>query len=678
MKKVNVLIISLLIGLNCSFAGVSPAWNIQFKGNIIWQRVTPLGQLVVNTSTALVGVDPVKGEIIWEKPGLASIPESGYEEIGETEFISVATGSNDNPDIAIVNTINGEIVFNTANAGISEILDKYVLPRSGVMLLVVVKLGNTAASLVAININTGKQLWTNDDLFKIEDVKVGKGGKFGAMLGALATQAGNAMNAQGLLCAPFELSADKMILLHPNYVYMINPETGEAYWKSPMQTAVAGSIDITPYRKGTIFIGRETEEEMQSMSSSSGDKPTIVYKYLIYALNESDGKNNWPEPFVAKGQLNRIIFDQAGVIVCPRDNKPFINLLDYNTGAPQWGKKGKGNKIQGSIVSYSKLDGKYVITTGFDNAFTNKGEEYYINVLDPGIGMMKFDKFQKLNGDLRYSELVDKGIFYVTSRELNILDLTSGENLLEPIEAAKPLDPDNYDPRKHGLPFTIKGNMVYAYSSKDGMLYEIDKQKATAKVLTKEKIKFEGKERPFNIELTADGIILSSEQNIMKVGYDGNVMYQTYYPAPKEPALLRAIAAADAMRAAYIGAVAGVYGAAFDQAADQTDDEVGKAMASGMSEGFNELSDAGFAYSKSALAYATARFKATVQSHDFMFILSEYDKRRFGIYQVSKTTGKDIAMIDLNKDKEPNYEIDQIYNFIYYRVAPNEIVCYKF
>src|SRR5688500_1466806 len=109
-------------------------------------------------------------------------------------------------------------------------------------------------------------------------------------------------------------------------------------------------------------------------------------------------------------------------------------------------------------------------------------------------------------------------------------------------------------------------------------VYEVDKAAGSNKKITTAKIEFEGKEIPRSIDVVSDGIIMSSEQNIMKLGFDGLLKYYKYYPAPREPALMRALLMAEAIRAAYIGAAAGTYSAAFAQGAQQSTDATSKAI----------------------------------------------------------------------------------------------------
>ncbi|HEU5289450.1 MAG TPA: hypothetical protein VFU05_02330, partial [Cyclobacteriaceae bacterium] len=174
-----------------------------------------------------------------------------------------------------------------------------------------------------------------------------------------------------------------------------------------------------------------------------------------------------------------------------------------------------------------------------------------------------------------------------------------------------------------------------------------------------------------------DGLVLSSDQNIVKTDMSGNVKYAKYYPAPREPALLRALYAAQAVRAAYIGAAAAAYSAEFASAAQKTTDPTGKAVGTELAKGFDDLSQAGFNYSNQAMKQFSARYKASASTPDFVIMMTKQEKKGNQLVQVSKSNGEILRSIDIKNDKEPEYEVDQVINQVYYRVSPNQIVCYK-
>ena len=105
------------------------SWVVEFKQNVLWQRTTSFGILVVCTADGLHGVDPETGNILWSKAELANLPESGYQPVEGSPFVQVATAG-DNPTIYVLEPFEGTLVFNSKEAGIDQVKEKHVLPKN--------------------------------------------------------------------------------------------------------------------------------------------------------------------------------------------------------------------------------------------------------------------------------------------------------------------------------------------------------------------------------------------------------------------------------------------------------------------------------------------------------------------------------------------------------------------
>ena len=686
MKKIKALLFTALlfgIVLLPLKAQKSSTWVTTFDGPVAWQRVTALGQLVVYSGNSLIGLNTETGDKIWRIDGLPNLNIDSYQGIGNSNFFTLITPVENGSQFRLINSLNGKVLMNSVDQGVTDILSTDILPRLGLLLMVVEKIGANQASLIACDINTGSIRWANDEIFKVDLGQSFGSGALGGLLNQAASTLANEANKQGLMASPMALDDNSLLLLHANFSYCINPETGEEIWNIPNEgSAIRVNAETTSLQPGTVFIGVEREQRQSSgatfTTSTGSSGPTT--EFLLHAVEIGSGKPIWKNPYKENNaSLSRLILDESGIIISPPTSgfKVSLNKLSYETGEGMWGKKGKGIKVKGSIVDYELFEEGYLVVNSYDNAWNNVGDEFYVNIINPADGTLRFDKDIKLSGDLISTELMDKGLLYITSLEINMLNLTSGDQLFDSPQAAKPLDASNFDPLKHSLPYVNHGGMLYAFSSKDDILYEINKSAGTLRAVGS-KIKFEGKEVPYQLEVHTDGVVLSAEQNIMKVGMDGTVKYQNYYPAPRQSGLLRAVAAAQALRAAYIGAVSAAYSAAFAEAASQSDDALGQQIGNELSQGFGALSSQGFAYSKDAMSFANARFKASAKTPEFMFVLTETDKKEFGLVQVDKLTGNAVSTIDLNKDKEPSYELDEIFSRVYYRSAVNQIECYQF
>jgi hypothetical protein len=572
---------------------------------------------------------------------------------------------------AIIHVANGNVLFDSQKEQIG-VLSRHVLPESGRLLVIGVKPKTLSASLFMYDIVSGQQLWSNDEMFKA-DTEGAKG-----FLGKLQAMGQQLSNLQSLTSEPLELGDESIIITHPNYVIRVHTANGKVIWKNSIQPSVRAEIVFSSFRQGVVFVGTDVESETGSgfTSSSSQGQPQKFYSNLYYAFDLQKGAPLWKEPAKENDRLNKIIVHEKGLIICPRSSqKPTINLVDYATGKTMWGNKGKGIKAQGSVVSYIPTDKGLLITTAFDNAWNNKAEEFYLNILDPNTGSLKYEKSIKLKGDLVRTELVPKGLMFITTKEVNILDTNSGSLVwANSIEAGNSLNSDKVRP----FPTGDRGDgKMFVYSPKEKAVFEIDKQGGTSKKITNAKIEFEGKEMPHTIDVVKDGLVLSSDQNVMKLGFDGLLKYYKYYPAPRQPALVRALLAAQAIRAAYIGAAASAYSAAFAQAAQQSSDPVGKQVGNELSKGFGELGKAGFAYSSQAMKAFNARFKASMNTPAFVMMMTTQEKKGNQLVQVNKENGEISSAVDIKNDREPEYDVDQIYNYVYYRPNGSEIVCYK-
>src|SRR5687768_14838272 len=121
---------------------------------------------------------------------------------------------------AIINVGSGKTLFDSQKEQIG-VLSRHVLPVSGRLLVIGAKPNTLAASLFMYDITSGKQLWANDDLFKVDQANA-KG-----FLGKLQAMGQQLSNLQSLTSEPVELPDQSMIITHPNYVIRINSADGK-------------------------------------------------------------------------------------------------------------------------------------------------------------------------------------------------------------------------------------------------------------------------------------------------------------------------------------------------------------------------------------------------------------------------------------------------------------------
>ena len=659
----------LIVSAMGSFPDPEPseAWKLKFASSINWQQITPIGNLVVGTSDGLYGVDPDKGRITWEIKRLADIPYDSYQVLPNTFYTQISLAN----QIIILDPYEGKILSDTKKAGFKSVVAKNILYESGAIIIYGYK-EKLKASLSLFDIATGKELWNNAEIF-------GSSKGLGGFMNNLKVASDVAEGEDGPAFDLIEAGAQGFIIANSNGIFNINIQTGQLAWKADL-----------PKPKGMVSASND------SKLIKATSEPYFYYAKSNYLMGYdlSNGQQLWPEIVKISGLVNEIISHPSGLILLPKIDPANnmsaakINLVDYQTGKTSWGKKAKGIKIPGSVVNIDYVDDDIVLTMA-------DGDKSYLNILDANNGQLKFENSLKIKGVLEYTEMTKSGLLYITrpdvnsNGEINIFDLQSGQpKLAKSIKSGKPLDQSKYKAGKFKLLRAFKGNLLYVFSNKERTLYEVNLDNAKMKIL-REKITFEGKERATHLEVRSDGLLLNSEQNIASIGFDGQIKFQKYYPAPKEPGILRALYAMDAIYTALYSAQAQMVAATFDQAAAQSKSELGREISSEIANAYDQQGQKARTYSSAAMNAAKRRFKASTVSSDFIFMMVTLDKqktgvakalegRNFGLVRVSKATGEIVETINMKDEKEPSYQVDDILNSIYYRQNPNEIVSYKF
>ncbi len=648
MKTVKALFIgvfSVLIIIPSINGQVSEIWKSDLKSDILWQEVTSLGHLIVCSNHSLAGVNTDDGSTLWAIEGFADIPREAYHEVSGSPLLSITKED----VIFLVDPFSGEIIFNSQKAGLVNMASNFFLYKNNGILVAGENRDSNEPLLIFVDIATGEINW------KLEE-------KFGRIITA------------------YEISNEEILLVTLFNSYKIKSTDGTIVWKSAnsaeaeqvqnmgkfgklMQSAAEEMTKnmefklqfYMPEGQDIFYLAAENSEE-----KTIGQSTTTVYTNNYTAFNLSDGSRIWANPLETSGKLGQIYFHSAGIVVLPDDgNRTKINLFDYKTKEGKWGKKGRGIAIKGGVYTYAETEKGLLLVTS-----TTNGD--FLNFLDPDQGIITFDKPIKIDGRVMGIVNLPKGVFYITTEELNVLDPNTGALLLG---KSIPTSPSLT---------ASKDGKIYVFDTKEGLLKVVDEQSATVSNLSSAALKFEGKEKPESIELRDGGIFINSSQNVAMIDYDGKLIFQKYYPAPREPGLKRALLYAQAARAAYIGVNAYYASAALQTAAPEVekDDAVAGAIVQGMGEVYGELGDVASDFAKKSFQQANKRFKATSEGRDFMIILMTEDK---GIYlvKVNKNTGKIEGKIDLGKERNPEYAVDDVTGQIYQRTGDTEIISYK-
>jgi len=643
-------------------AGATAAWTIKTKGEVRWQQVTPAGALLISTDAELAGVDIERGQVTWEKPELAGLPADSVRVVEGSLLMEAAR-----PGLLIVfDPVTGAVVFDSRRLSLAQVVTRRVLPQSGTLLVH----GRRAAGppVVALyDLATGDQRWANEALFQQTDApKKGLGG----LMQRLVTAASEATALEVLQAGP------DMIVVHTLMgLRALDARTGAVRWSATLPTARAGN----PARHVRLF-----------PSLDKSDRIYVGFDDRLMAYRLADGQALWSKPPTIDGWVHGIVQHPNGIIILPESppaNQATGNVRIVN-GVVQTGlnvaRYDDGTTIADKPLRMRGTVTDALITGGSAVLAVDAESRTFVNVLDVATASVRLKKDVKIKGQLDYAELTPAGLLYIsrpdasTNAEVNVIDLASGEpKFKDAIESGKPLSSGDYNTARYSLHHAVEGTTLYVFASHDHRLYAVDRTAGTFKALGGE-IKLQGDEDPVDMEIRPAGIVLIAPQNLVVVTRDGQVKQQVYHPAPQLPGLLRALYRINAVRAGLYGAAASAYGDAFAQASRNATDTTARRLTGQLATAYSQGGAQLAGYSHQAASLASKRFKASLAVPGSVFMLTRAPEGNGNVlFQIDKDTGLPRSRVDLGKEREPVYAVDDVAGMLFLKTAAGTLVGYR-
>src|SRR2546425_641478 len=568
--------------------------------------------------------------------------------------------------LVILDPVTGAVLFDSRRPGLTQIVTRRVLPQSGTLLVH----GRSAAgpAVVALyDLVTGEQRWVNDALFEqTERKKKGLGGLM-----------------QGLVRAASEATALEVLQAGPDMIVVhtlmglraLDARSGAVRWSTALPTARAGN----PARHVRLF-----------PSVSKPDRIYVGFDDRLMAYRLADGQALWAKPATVDGWVHGIVQHPSGIIILPESppaNEATGNVRIVN-GVVQTGLNvaryddgttiaAKPLRMRGTVTDAMIVGGSAVLAVDAES-------RTFVNVLDVATATLRLKKDVKIKGQLAYAELTPAGLLYIsrpdasTNAEVNIIDLASGEpKFKDAIESGKPLSSGDYNTARYSLHHAVEGTTLYVFASHDHRLYAVDRNAGTFQALSGE-IKLQGGEDPVDMELRPAGLVLIAPQNLVVVARDGQVKQQVYYPAPQLPGLLRALYRINAVRAGLYGAAASAYGDAFAQASRTATDSTARRITGQLATAYTQGGAQLTGYSHQAAALASKRFRASLTVPGSVFMLTRAPEGNGNVLlQIDKDSGQPRARVDLGKEREPVYAVDDVAGMLFLQTTPGTLIGYR-
>jgi outer membrane protein assembly factor BamB len=654
-------------------SSATAAWTVKVKGDIHWQQVTPAGALLVSTDAGLAGVDIERGQVAWEKPELAGLPADSVRMVEGSLLMEAARPGSGL--LVIFDPVTGAVVFDSRRLNLTQVVTRRVLPQTGTLLVHGRRArggeaggGGGAPSVVALyDLVTGEQRWANDTLFEQgEPKKKGLGGLMQGLVRAAAE--GTALEV--LQAGP------EMIVVHTlTGLRAMDARTGAVRWSATLPTARKG----VPAQHVRLY-----------PSLNNPDRMYVSFDDRLMAYRLADGQALWAKPPTVEGWVHGIVEHPGGIIILPESppaDQATGNVRIVN-GVVQTGlnvaRYEDGTTIAAKPLRMRGTVREAIITGGSAVLAVDAESRTFVNVLDVATATLRLKKDVKIKGQLDYAELTPAGLLYIsrpdaaTNAEVNIIDLsTGGQKFKDAIESGKPLSSGDYKAARYYLHHAVEGRTLYVFANRDHRLYAVDRDAGTFRALGGE-IKLQGGEDPIDMEIRPSGIVLIAPQNLVIVSREGQVQEQIYHPAPQLPGLLRALYRVNAVRAGLYGAAASAYGDAFAQASRQAKDPTARRITGELATAYSQGGAQLAGYSRQAAALATKRFKASLAVPGSVFMLTRAPEGHGNVLlQVDKDSGQPRTRVDLGKEREPVYAVDDVAGMLFLQTTPGTLVGYR-
>ena len=513
------------------------------------------------------------------------------------------------------------------------------------------------------SIDDGRQLWKSDVL----NAAMNPGGN--ALMGLLMSAALSMVAVDPVQSEPLELDDGTFLLGAMGHVMRIEHATGKVLWKTDFAggTFEFRQIDARP---DVVYVG--SEEDVQQITSLTGDQTTTQQRTetLYQGFRLADGSAVWRRPVRFQRPMNRsIIALDRGLVVSDGDgDKGKLLLLDYETGESLWGNKGRGIEIAGQVLDYSFAGTNLVLTPATTACGPNTGTEYLLYVLDTVGGKLRFEKPFKVTGRMLGTELTDQGLIYVTTHEINVFDPATGAWHAQRARAAQQGAARDDQRRSARLRVQFRRRLHVPLRPRDGRHREILAGAVRARR--------EGSARA--LDLVDGTVVLMGQQTVASFAPDGALPSTSIIGATRSGVGARLSLGRGRPCRHGVGVRGDVHAAFASVAGDAEEGSVGREVATELSDGFGDLTEGYAGLAGDYVRFARRRYEASAESRDFFFMMVQHQDRRVTLAQVSKRDGSILGEIDLHRDKEPDYQVDDVSSFVFYRPADSVVAGYRF
>jgi len=609
-NKLKNLMLVAFLGLATTITAQkaeSSDFTYDVGGKIEKMTVTDSGVLLITHGKGLAGIKPGQNDLAFNFDDYGKVKKEEINIIPNTPYVMVGQVGfgGISAKQSVIDMVSGKRIFDTkANGWKAALQPTLILPEN---------------KLIVSGQRTSKEKFAQ--AIGIYNMETGAEEKLLTLKGSEAMTGTPKIINGGLIVSTYKR------------LYRIDLATGSETWTLDLKNVAF----VEPAEDNSIyaFINKGKNHEVHKVSES--------------------GTAMWADGKKLKGHVSNFEITPNGLAI----------VSDVASSGKKGIAKLAAAKAQSNISFLSASSGedlweKAPKTKGYVQHFYIMSDGILFGVQEGGINKISFDgnalfkKPLKTGENIHTMALTSQGMIYITDEDANIINLETGESIWD-----KPI---KYKKAKAVTSSYDTANKRYLISTGEEMM-AIDEDSGDISTLAS--YNFEEKEDPNTLEVRNDGLLLSSDQNIMMLNFDGSEKFHEYYKSPGKSTFAKIAFAAVAVASVAMASAAAVRAGANKNNIGQYNsygaemDRQSRMFAAIGSASFNEMS---------------RRFKATAATKDAQFILSKLDDG-VGLVKVSKETGKPVKEIVLN-DKKPVYEVDEWGGFLYYMANNNTINAY--
>lgn len=314
-----------------------PLWTLETESEIVFQKMTPVGLLLVSTQEGLLGVEPADGSVVWTRPDIRnrftfpprdrfSLPARMYAAeprfLWGTPYGLITVDSGEVLRRAqVIDLRTGDPRWDSDALGVRDVIGHFQLPGNEMLLLYGTPSsdGPGRHALLAVDLETGILRWRVDDLFRKRPVEFQDPG---------SPKDAPFLTLWGHQPPAFDTDSTAIFFLSKDGPIKLDLRTGKKIWATDLKA------DPPALLRG------------YARMLLAGDVLYIPYRKTIQALGVVDGLPRWSKPPRLKGTVAQMELTSVGLLVRgtpQRDEEGrvqggsfFLALVDPATGGLQW------------------------------------------------------------------------------------------------------------------------------------------------------------------------------------------------------------------------------------------------------------------------------------------------------------------------------------------------------